>query len=199
MARIAQPSNDSHEHEGFSLPSVTTPQGTQENGVLKGHEEKDINFRSVINWFVLLAIITIVSQVALAFGYKYLIRFSIQKDQPPSQMFAERKAPPQPRLLPNPVDSQKLPSYTPITTLGPGPVGETERSKEMSEAAGLGLWDAKTGTPELPASAVQSLRRRGALASLPGGADSTQTVSDGSKQLMPTYSSGGLTMEDRLR
>src|SRR6478672_3725600 len=42
---------DAHLEADFPPPEYTTPQGTQEHGVDHGYEERDVNFRALINWF----------------------------------------------------------------------------------------------------------------------------------------------------
>jgi len=84
--------------------TVTTPQGTQEQGVESGHEERDINIRAVMVWFRSLAVLAIGSVLAMWAMFAVLSAFQEPKDILPSPLFssAQQAPPPVPRLLPEP-------------------------------------------------------------------------------------------------
>src|SRR4029079_18356463 len=99
-----------HDHE---IPERTTPQGTQLGGPEFGHEEKDVNFAPVFRWFLSLLVVTVLTQVMLAGALTAWVKNKERHEVLPSNLYSVRQVPPEPRLLPNPVDSP-VTSQTPI-------------------------------------------------------------------------------------
>jgi len=187
--RLGKP--DPHLEEE-DAPLRTTPQGTQEYGVVNGHEERDVNFRSVIGWFAALGVSTVVI-IGVLFGmFRGLEWWQRSQERLPSPLFAQRQEPPLPRLLPNPVDARLSPR---LGLLGPIEYHDDVKKAEDVELLRMGLLNKDTGLPELPAQAVADLT--GAPAA--GAPPTTGAPEDALRQAIPADSSGGTTLEDRLR
>ena len=177
---------------------VTTPQGTQENGVEHGHEHRDLNIRALIAWFVGLFALIFATLLLLWGMFDGLAFWENRKDRLPSPMFAERREPPLPRILPNPADSRDNPQ-APFT--GPGEYGQQELREEERKAEALGLMDSQTGLPRIPEALATEAMELGAPATAtasPGDPD-VWPPQDGLSQPFPSDSSGGWNLENRLR
>jgi hypothetical protein len=176
------------EHE---IPERTTPQGTQEGGVDFGHEEKDVNFAPVFRWFISLAIVTGLSQFMLAGGLNLWVKHEEQrdKDRLPSPLYSVRQDIPEPRLLPNRIDS---PATSSEPLVGPGEALLIFRKHEDLQLQRLGLQDPQNGAPAIPQKAIAAVSSQ--PASAPGGAAGEALV-----QPMPSSASGGTAMENRLK
>jgi hypothetical protein len=172
------------------IPERTTPQGTQEGGVEFGHEEKDVNFAPVFRWFISLIVVTGLTQGMLALGLMEWVKHEEKRDVPPSPLFAVRQPPPEPRLLPNPVDSppsSQQPQRGPMETLA------IFREREDKALQRYGLQDPQTGAPALPPQAVAAVTAQPASPATGPGAPDALTLP------MPSAASGGRAMENRLR
>lgn len=179
---------DSHlkEDDEHVSPSRTMPQGTQENGVEHGHEERDVNLPALIRWGVGLVVLTVAVQLLLWGVFYLLLAREKTKDRFPSQLFVTKQVPPLPRLVPNPVDASERPAgplQDPMEHLQEFRVRE-DRSLER-----LGLIDSSTGLPHLPDSALEALVP-------PGDRTGARTPLE---QPAPSDSSGGLNTENALR
>jgi hypothetical protein len=108
--------NHPHEHE---IPERTTPQGTQEGGVDFGHEEKDVQFGPVFRWFISLVVVTGLTQLMLAVALTRWVEHEAQRDKErlPPLLYAAPQDAPEPRVLPNRVDS---PAASTEPQVGPG-------------------------------------------------------------------------------
>jgi hypothetical protein len=177
-------------HHVHEIPERTTPQGTQEEGVEFGHEERDVNFRPVFRWFIALAAVTGLTQLMLALGLAAWMKHEEKLDVPPSRVFAVQQQAPEPRLLPNPVDS---PPTSREPQIGPMEALRFFRQREDQALQRHGLQDAQTGLPTLPPRAVAAVTAQ-PTAPAPGG-----RPRDALTQPMPSSSSGGTAMENRLR
>src|SRR5687768_8346694 len=91
-------------HLDETLVSVTTPQGTQEQGVERGHDDRDIDIRAVMVWLRSLAIMAVVAILAMWGMFAGLSALQEKKDILPSPLFLTERQPavPEPRLLPEP-------------------------------------------------------------------------------------------------
>ena len=178
-------------HHGEFIPEVTIPQGTQLQAVEHGHEERDINFNSLVGWFSGLAALVVVVIAIMVGTFALLTTAANQANVLPSPVMGVRIVPPEPRLLPNPADSRANP-YKPM--MGPQYTGYHERVDEIDSLERAGLWDPNTGVPRLPPDALAAVSRENPPAGSPGTA-----AIDGSKKLMPSASSGGTSVEDELR
>ncbi len=186
-----------HVFEGdpeHALPAFTTPQGTQADGVVHGHEERDTNLAAIGKWFIGLAIGTVATIFLLAGGYKLWDNYQQQVTNIPP-MLQKTQEPPLPRLIPNPVDdsADRVPIRGPIEL-------NIEYQQQMDEAlAKIGLHDEKSGLASIPAETsqqvIQSLRGSGTLPARPANAPST----DGVEFHAPSDSSGGTTTENYHR
>lgn len=179
--------NHHHEHE---IPERTTPQGTQEGGVDFGHEEKDVNFGPIFRWFISLLVVTVLTQVMLAVGLNMWVNHEEVRDKSrvPSKLFEVRQDIPEPRLLPNRVDS---PASGTQPLIGPGEALVIFRERENKELAKHGLLDAESGQPAISAQALAAATGQPAT---PSGAAGDPLI-----QAMPSSSSGGTATENRLR
>jgi hypothetical protein len=177
------------------IPDRTTPQGTLALAVDHGHEEVDVNFRPLLQWIGILAGLILFSHL-VSFGF-YRVLEDTGKPDPnrPLTVFEQRVTPPEPRLLPNPVDSVRVPNVSTSaiqkyqTLKGPGDYGRDERKREERALEGLGFFDQGSGLPIIPDAAVATV-----AASAPP-AVTTPTV----EERMPSDPSGGTDLENRLR
>jgi hypothetical protein len=204
-------STHAHDDE-HGVPKRTTPQGTQEHGVEHGHEERDVNFGALGYWFTVLAM-TVALAYVVVWGFYAVVKSQARSAQVlPSELFANRQAPPEPRIMPNPKDS----GANPMTMVQQYP--ETipqHREREAQEMAKYGLLNPETKEPQLPEAAAARVIAAaggpvpaggGAAGSAPapaGGAGAGQAAeasepTAGVQQLTPSGSSGGTRLENRL-
>jgi hypothetical protein len=139
-------SNMADKHFDEVAVNETTPQGTQENGVAKGHDERDINLRAILAWFAGLAVMTILTFAAMYGMFRLLANREEVKDILPSPLFArqQQKRPPAPRLLPTPWEAHAK-----------------EKQNENERLERIGLLDPKTGLPKIPANATNAVNQPG--------------------------------------
>jgi hypothetical protein len=177
-------------HEEDHVPAQTTPQGTLALTVDQGIEERDINIPAVIKWLGGLLAVCVATQIFLWGIFGLLENLEKSRDRIPSALFLSHPDPPAPRLLPNPALAREHP-----TQALPGPIEYHQEQKEI-ENEGLiraGLLDPETRLPVIPGRASQQL-------GVPQGRQ-TPTLGTASPlaDAMPSDSSGGISMEDRLR
>jgi len=143
---MARGLNPGHEEE--HVPDVTTPQGSQSHSVDHGHEARDVNWKQLKIWFIVLALLTGGAQVGVLIGI-----FLYQKLQPVphERVLAETElVPPAPRLLPNFIDSGNLRKEE---IVGPVEALEIERRRDSLALAGLGLYDREHHLAHVPEAA----------------------------------------------
>jgi hypothetical protein len=186
-------------HSDHHAPTRTTPQGTQAQGVEFGHEGRDLSFRPIFYWFGGFLIFLGLSLLMLHTTMGLWTAKEARETALPSPLFAQQQEIPAPRILPNPIDSG----------LNPMEVGQrypealpADHEQEMEDAVRVGVVDATTREPALPTGAVSKvLSQNGAAgggAPAPAGAGE-QGATSAVRELMPSDSSGGRAMEDRLR
>ena len=183
------------------MPSRTMPQGTQLHGVEHGHEERDVNFGPLLKYIAGL-VITIVVSILVTFGaYRFLLVTEEQAQKPLPQAYTAKETPPEPRLLPNPADAVPLPS-TPEwqirrheTLVGPGDYGQAELRAQREALAKLGLFDKEHEVPVVPDTLVSAVPG----ATTGGKGMDSWPPEEGVREFMPADSSGGSTVENRLR
>ena len=160
-------------HLDETLVSVTTPQGTQEQGVESGHDDRDIDIRAVMVWLRSLAIMAIVSILAMWGMFVGLSALQEPKDVVSSPFFLTKNQPrpPHPRLLPEPWEAL-----------------DQETKQENMQLEKYHLVDEK-GDPKLPDNAVGLVKE----AQNQGTAQNQQTWQ--TMRAMPSDSSGGTKME----
>ncbi len=195
---------DPHLEADFPPPEFTTPQGTQEHGVDFGHEERDVNFRSLLGWFGGLGLFVIVSVILLAitsFIYEQQIKGQERAQFDAVPLLTAKQIPPRPFVLPNPVDTAARPHEV---LMGPWDIMREEAERENGELRRLGLQD-EQGLPQVPQSFMQAVMaaNAGAPAQETGGtsgaAPSSGVAEDGPRAVMPSVSSGGTSVENDLR
>jgi hypothetical protein len=107
------------------LVEYTTPQGTQFDGVLKGHEHRDISVRSVTIWMWGLFFFVIVVSMSLAWLFFGIIHSQEKDDTVPSANFSStiQLAPLSrgERLIENEQADRYLPTITQTPPLMPDP------------------------------------------------------------------------------
>jgi len=140
---------DLHEDEELHV-TRTTPQGTQEAGVDKGYEKRDMKIRSTMRWFTGLTIGTVITIVAMA-GLVALLtwRDKEMKTQVSSPLYGTELPRRTPELLPNPQQEE----YT-----YPWDHYRKFVSAESRELSKVGLED-EFGRPSLPVSVVNDMAR----------------------------------------
>jgi hypothetical protein len=192
----------SYLHEDEPLPSRTTPQGTQADGVDHGFEERDVDFRALVRWFFGLAVGMAIVMPFVWFGYRVAVPMITGDDRPPSPVFETRWDLPTPRVLPNPFDAPRnLVVPLPQPLMRPWQFREEHQRAEAAALEKLELKYPPTfedrrraDLPRLPESAVDAVIARAAAPPAAGGA-----TTDGVRQMIPSGASGGTRMEDRLR
>lgn len=184
---------DAHPHHEEVAPERTTPQGTQAEGVEHGHENLDVNFRSLLLWFGGLAIGLAVTFIVAAAAFEWWSAWAggAVAEPLPSEVFARQQTPPLPRLLPNPTDFPGHPLPDPPAIM------QAWRERQELLAQQYGLADPRTGLPALPESAAAAVlasagRAAGQRAPAPAATDPRQ-------QPMPSGASGGTARENRLQ
>lgn len=197
---------DPHLEDEHIAPARTTPQGTQENGVEFGHEERDTSIRELLVWFGGLIGFMLVVVIALWGVYSVWQNSVRQAEELPSPLFGVRPVPPEPRVLPNPADQAANPTEV---LVGPWDTLVPERARMQEEAARLGL-TREDGMPALPPGAVAAAMRGTTPppgvpgAGQPGVPGAGQPGAMGAEpaggvsEPMPSESSGGMVSEDRL-
>jgi hypothetical protein len=179
---------DAHHHHEEVAPERTTPQGTQAEGVEHGHENLDVNFRSLTLWFGGLAVGLAVTFLVATFAFEWWSSMAEGAKPLPSQVFAQQQTPPLPRLLPNPTDFPGHPLPEPQVIM------REWRKRQLELAEQYGLANAQTGLPALPEAAVTAV-----LGSAGGTGQQAPAPTDALQQPMPSGASGGTALENRLR
>jgi hypothetical protein len=195
MADLQHRSED-EDHE--PVPLVTTPQGTLAHSVEHGHEERDVNFKPLLQWGIGLAGMILFAELVCAGIYQFLYKTENAAYKQP--FFAQKQVPPEPRLIPNVADSPQVPAaaeyrfqkFEALQT--PGDYAEHELHRDREELAKLGLYNSKEETPEISDT----------LAAAVGGPSATAEPASheavpGLSEMMPADPSGGMTLENRLR
>jgi hypothetical protein len=185
-------------HHDERAPERTTPQGTQEAGVEHGHEAADMDIAQVGGWFLGLAVTVIVAMILLWGTFKWWARTATHNDELPSQLFTQRMVPPEPRILPNPIDYPETQLTNPRADAPDYPESlPGERDREDKELQRLGLQDHDTGLPRLPDNAVASV----ITATQKGGSNAVSTSGPATPlaELRPSVASGGTVLENDLR
>lgn len=202
---------DAHLEADFPSPEYTTPQGTQEHGVDHGYEERDVNFRALFNWFGGLFAFTLISVVLLTITNElYNNQLNAQeaaefKNQP---LLLQHQAPPEPWVLPNPVSTRALDVAKHEVLMGPWDIYNEEREQEDKKLKEVQL-QLEDGRPFIPRKiADQVIAENGAVTPRPNGGTSgagangavaNDPANEGLRNEMPSYSSGGLSVENDLR
>jgi len=143
---------DLHQDEELHV-TRTTPQGTQEAGVDKGHEQRDIKIRSMILWFTGLTIGTIITVALMVLMvWAMMGRDRVEKTRTASRIYSEeylQRRRRKPELLPNP--------QQPVYTLPWEHRREfVKQENEKLKAAGL---EDEWGRPALPVAVVNDVVR----------------------------------------
>jgi hypothetical protein len=186
---------DPHLQEEHYAPAITVPQGTQAVSVDYGYEERDINYRSMVRWFASLAAATGLILLTLFGAFRFLDEREERKDRLPSPLLGVKIPPPAPNLLSDPITYH-----------------EEQSRIEDEQLKAADLLNKDTGLPRLPADAARKvLSNQGAALSTggargagssPGGAAGPGSAGTRKNEIlepMPSESSGGMSMEDRLR
>ena len=197
MARTEHHDDDEH-----GLPAETTPQGTQYHAVDHGHEEGDIDFRSMAKWAALLLGTCFGVQVLLYGVFVFLAGregeantlTSLQR--PASQPLGMGG----PQLLPNPPTSRSEPGREPLQPseplVGPLEYGRNEQNQENKQLEQYKLWNPETGLPQLPPGSLEG------IVTSPGTTQPSRGIAiypEPLRHALPTDSSGGTTEENRHR
>ena len=118
------------------------PQGTQDYAVDNGHERGDVNVRHTLISAVVVVSAALVTMLAMAGMFRYLLQRETQKDKMTPALYSYAQRPAGPPLLPSIVSdkSDKLPwvAY------------QDERREQEMAAAKVGIIDAKTGAYKVP-------------------------------------------------
>lgn len=170
---------DLHQDEEMHV-TRTTPQGTQEAGVDKGHELRDILIRPTMSWFVGLLIVTLLI-IGAMWGLMSMLAGAdrVVKDEVSSPLYVTEPTVRLPELLPNPaqgMNNQKL----------PWDHMDDFREAENKELKKHGLTDAQ-GYPALPMRAVQQVMSEPAA----GAASLSGASALAGDEQMPSDSTGG--------
>jgi hypothetical protein len=184
---------EAHHHHEEVAPERTTPQGTQAEGVEHGHENLDVNFRSLMLWFGGLAIGLAVTFIVATAAFEWWSSLAGGTEPLPSEVFARQQTPPLPRLLPNPTDFPGHPLPEPRVIM------QAWREQQELLAQQYGLADPRTGLPALPKSAAAAVLAAAGGAAGRRAPASAPAATDALQQPMPSGASGGTATENRLR
>jgi hypothetical protein len=106
-------------------PEKTTPQGTQFEGVLKGHEHRDISVRIISRWFFGLFCFVVAMAGGLAWMFFGILHYDSRGDQIPAAIYKSsvKLAPlsQAARLIENEKAGQYLPTINQAPPLMPDP------------------------------------------------------------------------------
>lgn len=167
----------------------TTPQGTQEKGVAHGHENRDVLIAPLMRWLGGSVVFLAITFLAMRGMWNVMENIAASRDVLPSPLFNLHAAPPpgQPRLYPNPDQTDKDPKL-------PWEVGAAHRlaEDEQLQSAGLAkINPAEHSTvPQVPPSDLSYVT-----------AEQPKTGTAPPPDLDKIYSeaSGGTKLETRLR
>lgn len=172
------------EHE---VTPTTIYQGSEQEGVEHGHEGTDITLLSVIQWFGAWALVVAVSIVVLWWLFNAWSAFRTRQELLlPIPRFNQQVLPPEPRVLPNPVDTAQHPERP---MMGPSELERLHRRAEDAALQQAGL-EGPDGQPTLPPGAVAALTQPPGKAGIP--------AASGETRLMPSEASGGTALENTL-
>lgn len=97
----------------------TTPQGTQFEGVLNGHEDRDINFRIVSRWFFGLFCFVMAVAGGLVWLFFGLLHYEARDDQIPAAIYKTSVKPAPLSQGARLIEDEKAGQYVPTTTQAP--------------------------------------------------------------------------------
>lgn len=127
----------------------TTPQGTQEGGVEKGHEQRDMKIREVARWFIGLSIGSAITIGAMWLMLVWLVGVERErKTYTSTPLYEIRPTVRQPELLPNPAQG--------TDQIMPWEHSRRFRATEGKELQNYGLADSD-GRHSLPQGAVSAV------------------------------------------
>jgi hypothetical protein len=196
---------DAHDMEHETAPEKTTFQWSLGPGVEHGHEGTDANIRSIVRWLGITALFMILSIAVLSWVYGLWSGYEQRNELLPSALFGRRQVPPEPRVMPNPVDTQSHPGEP---MRGPSALLVDHRRAEDAELQRYGLENPNTGTPQLPAGAVETVltanhtgaaRNGSAGATASGAGPGASASTTGTMEPMPSSASGGTRLENGLQ
>lgn len=152
---------DAHQDEEMHV-TRTTPQGTQEAGVDKGHELRDIKIRELLYWF---AGLTVYSALTIA-GMWFLVMLltsqdRIEKTRLSTPLYGTDLPRRTPELLPNPDQLATADGYT-----LPWDHYRAYVKDQTAEMKKVGLED-EFGRPSLPDSVVKSVVKEPSSGNVP--------------------------------
>ncbi|MBV9865532.1 MAG: hypothetical protein JO316_09295 [Abitibacteriaceae bacterium] len=195
MANKGESGQPLEQHHDEIQVERTTPQGTQEHGVLNGHENRDVDLGNLGKWFGGLAVGTALTFVAMWLMFSVMANIAASRDLLPSPLFNTHVMPPknQPRLFPNPDQKPGDPHL-------PWEVGQAERLAEnkQMEAAGLAKLDQPTQgvTMTVPSNDMSYIAAEQPKA---GAASSGEATAGATLDQMPSEASGGTLLEGRQK
>jgi hypothetical protein len=169
-----------------------------------GHEGTDANLRSTVSWLLALFALMFLSIFVLWWVFKVWASYQPGYEQLPSALYRVPQAPPEPRVLPNPVDSQAHPEEP---VYGPPELLAHHRAAEDAALDQYGLRDPSTGAPQLPPGAVAAVlaenragtARLGGLAPAPAGRAEAPSGAALGVEPMPSLASGGTRTDNYLK
>jgi hypothetical protein len=164
---------DLHQDEEMHV-TRTTPQGTQEAGVDKGHEQRDLKIRATLRWFAWLTGITVVIIAAMWVLLLALIgKERVQKTGTSSPLYVAEHTRREPELLPNPAQGKDQ--------VLPWEHYRRYVEAESKQLKGVGL-EHEDGRPALPRNAIEQVMREPVRPGAQAEADETR----------PSEETGGL-------
>jgi hypothetical protein len=196
---------DAREFEHETAPPKTTYQGSPGPGVEHGHEGTDANIPAIIRWLGITALFMIASIALLTWVYALWSGYETRNELLPSPLFGIRQVPPEPRIMPNPVDTETHPGEP---MRGPSALLVDHRRVEDAELQQYGLENPSTGAPQLPAGAVETVLTANHAGTARNGITGTGSSgtglasppsTTGTTEPMPSYASGGTRTENGLQ
>jgi hypothetical protein len=117
MPEYTQIDHSINEHTVSELHlAKTTPQGTQFEGVLNGHEHRDISVRSISKWFFGLFCFVIVASLGLVWTFFGILRYDAAKDEVPSALYKSSIKPAPLSQAERLIEGEKADAYLPTPT-----------------------------------------------------------------------------------
>jgi hypothetical protein len=184
--------HDPHLEEHETAPLVTCPQGVQVTGQTGAYEATDVNIAALVPWVIALGVSVALVMLLTGGAFVALEYRERMRHQVPSPLFQGQTVHPEPRLLPNPVDS---PPEAGVPPMGPVEYGARYRELEEADLVRLGLFNPESRTADIPPMIMER------VTTAPDSALTHPDVHrvDGLTLPMPSVSSGGTRLENRLR
>ena len=100
--------------EGHHAPPRTIMQGSVDDGFDGGYEERDVQFRPLFAWSAAILVMALGTMVLVAGYMAFMLDHMGKEEAALPAVTLQPQTPPEPRLLPNVIDSAKRPPREPL-------------------------------------------------------------------------------------